>query len=176
MRSTVRIAPDGALDIVQRLTFAKPRSSITVSIPIRSAPDNLFAPRIDDLRVRADSRDAPGLTGTLEKGETFTFQLPDRATTVELVYSVDGATARVRPSVPGRALVLATPLAIGSSGSLPSRIEVDGTGVLNVGCLAPGRTLATCGTETSQGWLVERGADDPVDVFAQVNLPAAAQQ
>ncbi|MDQ3155490.1 MAG: hypothetical protein M3Q98_02015 [Actinomycetota bacterium] len=92
------------------------------------------------------------------------------------MYSVEGAIAQARPSVPGRALALVTPMTIERSAGLESRIEVDGQGVLNLGCIATGSPMTACGTDTGRRWVVERSADDPaVDVIAQVNLPAATQ-
>lgn len=175
MRSTASIGAGDSVDIVQRITFATARPSLTVSIPTRAAPAGQFDPRIDDLRLRAGGGAVPGLTKPLAKGETHTFTFSEPATSVVLRYSVRGAIAKTQPSVPGRALVLLTPLTIDGQKGLASRVEIQREGVLNLGCLAAGAALTACGSETRQHWVVERIADDPVvDVVAQVDLSEAA--
>jgi hypothetical protein len=170
--STVAVSSGDSVDIVQRLTFASARASLTVSIPTREAPTERFDPRVDKLRVRADGRAAPGLSKPLGKGETHTFTFPEPATSVVLTYAATGTVAKTRPSAPGRALALLTPLTIEGQVELGSRVEIERDGVLNLGCIAAGAPMTACGSETARHWVVERIAGDPVvDVVAQIDLP-----
>jgi hypothetical protein len=175
VRSTAVIGAAGTVDIVQRITFAGPRPSLTVSIPTREAPAGQFNPRIDELGVRADGHAVPGLATPLAKGETHTFTFAEPATSAVLRYSVRGAIAKAKPSAPGRALALLTPLTFEGQRGLASRTEIPRAGVLNLGCIAAGAALTACGSQTEHYWVVQRIADDPVvDVVAQVDLSEAS--
>jgi hypothetical protein len=176
VRSTVAVGSEDSVDVVQRLSFDSARASLTVSIPTREAPAERFDPRVAELRVRADGRAAPGLGRPLGKGETHRFTFAEPATSVVLTYAVEGTVIKTRPSAPGRALALLTPLTIEGQMGLGSRIEIKRDGVLNLGCIAAGAPMTACGSEIGRHWVVERIAGDPVvDVVAQIDLPEASR-
>jgi len=175
MRSTAGIGADGSVDVVQRIDLASARSSLTVSIPVRSAPADRFDPRVDQVRVHADGRPEAGLTAPLVRGGTHTFTFAGPATSVVLEYSVEGAVVATPSSAQGRALALVTPLAIEGAVGMASRLEVERDGVLNLGCSADGAPMTACGADDGGRWTVGRGVFYPVaDVIAQVDLSGAA--
>lgn len=170
--SAVDVGADGSVDVVQRIDFATPRSSVTVSVPVRRISDLRFGPRVGGLHVRADGHDVAGISGPLREGETRSITLPEAATYVVLSYSVEDAVASTRPSTQGRALALVTPLSIEGTANVRSRITIDRHRVLNIGCAPAGGPLTACGSETRSRWVVARRADDPVvDIVAQIDLP-----
>jgi hypothetical protein len=176
VRSAVQVAADGSVDVVQRITFASPRSALTVSIPARTNPSADFEPRIEALSLRVDGHPARGLERPLRTGETRDLTFSEPASSVVLSYSVEGAIVRTEPSAAGRALALATPLAFQGMGSMKGRLEIEQDGVLNVGCTPTGSPMTLCGSEVGRYWVVARGAGAPVvDVVAQVDLPEAAR-
>jgi hypothetical protein len=176
VRSAAQVGTDGSVDVLQRISFARPRSHLTVSVPARRGPTSPFHPRIDDLRLRIDGQVASVLTSPLVEGQTRTLSFRQPTRSVVLSYSVEGAVKTAQPSAPGRALALLTPLAVHGTRDVMSRLEIDQDGVLNLGCVAPGEPMTVCGSDAGQRWVVQRAADEPVvDVVAQVDLPAASR-
>lgn len=169
-QTTVRIVRKGALDVEDRITFPAPRKSLVLAIPHRTGVTRHFTPVASRLVVSVAGQHGSSLDA-LTPGPPVTVHLSAPATKVALHYTVTGAVTRSRPSAPGRALVLVTPMAVGGTRGLPSRLVIVSPGVLNVGCVHGSDELSTCARRNHDGWIVRgQSSGSTSDVVAQVDL------
>lgn len=168
-----QIGADGALEVVEHVRFAAPRSRLSLDLPVTKGvlDGSLPRPVVSGLQVAADGAVVPVEVAAIADGTTL--DLPAGATSVEMRYVMRDATMRSTPSTPGRALVLVPPLSRGDGVTgLPVVVEVDHTTVRNLLCPGLPASRQLCGRQASDRWYTTPLAAGSTAVVAQVDLPA----
>jgi hypothetical protein len=98
--------------------------------------------------------------------------MPTGAIRTRLDYSATGTYVASAPSVPGRGLVLLTPLEVPAL-DVPWRLEVTDARILNLACRSAGLTRA-CGSNSGDTWTVD-DLSAQEDVVAQIDLVSGPQ-
>jgi hypothetical protein len=176
LQSNMTVTPEGGLVGVIHLVLDHPIPSLTVKVLTPAANTSLsdFEPIISHLTLAADGQRIMAVGRDLHSGDKVKLPLPAGARSLDLSYHADGVMKRNKPSAPGRASVLLTPMIVAPADNLYGSISVHSSYVTNVGCSIAGAALIACGTATSDGWRVTAPpGQGGVNVLAQVTLPAA---
>jgi len=137
---------------------------VSMSVPPESAHG--LRPRVAISLIEADGVLVPPQV-TLTAGQRAEIQLAVGVTRTRLEYAGTGTYVATTPSVPGRGLVLLTPLQLADPG-VDVRLDVTDDRILNLACRTADLTRA-CGTRSGSSWTVPDLAAGE-DVVAQVDL------
>ncbi|MGZ4460464.1 MAG: hypothetical protein ACXVW9_15195 [Nocardioidaceae bacterium] len=167
--TTVSLAGGGLLHATEVLDFRTAQSNVVLSVSPGVGVARQFHQQVRGLSVQWAGH-ALQSRGTMLPGQSTTIELTGGATRVTVGYDVHGAVVRSQPSSAGRALALLTPLEVDQVPGVRTQVRLTSPEVLNVGCVAPGGALHTCGAQVGQTWVVDGTAPQPVaEVVAQVD-------
>jgi hypothetical protein len=162
-----RVLPGGDVVVRQWLRSGEPVDRLRLVLPQVPGVDGLSARDVD---VVADGREAVGPASITADGATYEFRA---ATEMRVRYRLAGALA-LSDSAPGRALALATNLAVTYATPLEAETRVvSGPEVLNLACSrSVDEPLLPCGQADSYGrWRVDLVGKHVGDrVVAQLTL------
>jgi hypothetical protein len=157
----------------QHVVFSQAVSALDLTVPQQTTTvsGGAFHPRIGNLQVLLGDGAPINVRQSLYPGKTVTVDLPGPTTRLDIVYVAYGAVVRSQPSSQHRAIALVNPLTLSSHSDMASTLHIDGTNVTNIGCTWPNGASQSCGSESSHGWTVTRGAkQQDVAVVAQLDL------
>lgn len=176
--STVALAHGTTVAVRQDIVLRDPVSSITLRVPDRTGTPTLagFDPRIEKLKITtSDGADVLPFTQSpfgVGTHRLVTFAGPTRAFSIS--YLASSSVVVSEPSARGRGLLLATPLLFSDTSTMSRTVEVEGAGILNLGCVPPGGVFIECGAKSTPSWTVSQQLGPQTgDVVAQVDLPPA---
>ncbi len=172
--AVVRIDDDSSTSVSVHLNLAETTTLLTISVPVTLADLGLtaFSPVVSEVRVLDEGKQIGSTVESLQPGDEVRLFLSRSTSSPVIEYRAVGVSARSRPSPPGRASLLVSPLVIETTPPLSTRVRVSGLDVLNVGCVSVIRGSESCGRQSPNGWIVERTSAESVSqIIAQVNLP-----
>lgn len=173
--TTLSLAGGGLLRASEVLDFRTAQPNLVLSVAPGVGIARQFHPQVGGLSVRWDGHRLQS-HGTMLPGQSTTIELTGGATRVTVGYDVHGAVVKSRPSSAGRALALLTPLEVDHVPGIRTQVRLTSPEVLNVGCVAPGGALHTCGAQVGQTWVVDGTAPQPVaEVVAQLDTTKPAR-
>jgi hypothetical protein len=169
----ISIAPRQVLTASQRVVFASPVTSVTLTMPEQATTvsGGIFNPRIGNLQILTGKADPLNVPTAPKAGKSVAVDLPYATNSVDIVYVAYGAIVKSQPSTAHRAVALATPLSVTSTKDVTSTLHVNGSNVTNIGCSDPNGAAKVCGTKSGNSWTVTLGPDERNwTVIAQLDL------
>ncbi|MGI8434736.1 MAG: hypothetical protein ACR2LE_08385 [Nocardioidaceae bacterium] len=172
--AVVRLDGASSTSVSVQLRLAEPTTILTVSVPTVSADLGLtaFSPVVSNVRVLDAGRQIGATLRSLQPGDEVSLFLSQSTQSPVLEYSVAGVIAKSRPSPPGRASMLVSPLVVENTPAQLTKVRLSGLHVLNVGCVSARQDSEACGRQTARGWVVQRsGSQSTSTIVASVDLP-----
>ncbi len=170
--SVVTFGAGRVLTATQHVVFPRPVDSLTVTVPrqFTRVGGGMFNPKIASLEVRLGDNAPIAVSGPLRPGNDVTIPLPSPQTELDLAYRTSGAVRISKPSSSHRAAALVTTLIV-SPAHGSSSVAVQGSNITNIGCFLADGTAQSCGSQTSDGWIVMRESGSPdMAIIAQLDL------
>ena len=166
------VAANGDLAVEEHVLLASPVISVAVAPPQAGGAPGLagISPSVAGLRVVADGKVQALKDGDLSDAVVVDLSLP--ATTLELSYTLRGATKRSRPAPAGRAMVALPPISTVGPGDLPVVVQVFAAGIRNLTCPFLRTEQVLCGRQGAGMWVTAPIPRDFAVVHAQLDLSA----